>query len=227
VRRDFSQGFTFLAHYTWSKAIDTASSQTGYIAQDHNCADCNKGLSGFNVANRFVGSLVYELPVGTGRKYLSSSPRAAQLLLGGWTVSLIQTLQSGFYTSAITTRNTANIEAGTLFPDVVGQFALPNDERTVDRWFNTAGFAQPAAFLFGTAGRNIIEGPGLKLTDFGIHKNFVIKEGHRLQFRFEAFNSLNNVNFALPQNNLAAGDFGTITTAGPSRELQFSLKYIF
>jgi len=227
VRRDFSQGLTFLAHYTWSKAIDTASSQTGYIAQDHNCADCNKGLSGFNVANRFVGSMVYELPVGTGRKYLSSSPKAVQLLVGGWTVSLIQTLQSGFYTSAITTRNTANIEAGTLFPDVVGQFQLAKGERTVDRWFNPAGFAQPAAFRFGTAGRNIIEGPGLKLTDFGIHKNFVIKEGHRLQFRFEAFNALNNVNFALPQNNLAAGDFGTITAAGSSRELQFGLKYLF
>ena len=227
VRRDFSQGLTFLAHYTWSKAIDTASSQTGYIAQDHNCADCNKGLSGFHVAHRAVGSLVYELPVGRTRKYLSSSPRAVDVLFGGWSVSLIQVLQSGFYTSAITTRNTANIEAGTLFPDVVGQFSIAKGERSVDRWFNPAGFAQPGAFLFGTAGRNIIEGPGFKSTDFGIHKNFAITERQRLQVRFEAFNGLNNVNFALPQNNLAATDFGTIVAAGPSRELQFGVKYIF
>ncbi len=227
VRRDFSQGLTFLSHYTWSKAIDTASSQTGYINQDHNCADCNKGLSGFNVAHRFVASAVYDLPFGKGRKYLSSSPRARQFLFGGWTVSLIQTLQSGFYTSAVTTRNTANIEAGTLFPDIVGPFQLPKGERTADRWFNASGFAQPAAFRFGTAGRNILEGPGLKSTDFGIHKNFAITERQRLQFRFEAFNGLNNVNFALPQNNLAAADFGTITAAGLSRELQFALKYIF
>jgi len=227
LRRDFSQGLTFLSHYTWSKAIDTASSQTGYINQDHNCADCNKGLSGFNVAHRFVASAVYELPIGKGRKYLASSPRAAQFLLGGWTVSLIQALQSGFYTSAITTRNTANIEAGTLFPDIVGPFTIPAGERTASRWFRTAGFAQPAAFSFGSAGRNIIEGPALKSTDFGIHKNFAITERQRLQFRFEAFNGLNNVNFALPQNNLAAADFGTIASAGLSRELQFALKYIF
>ncbi|HUQ94366.1 MAG TPA: carboxypeptidase regulatory-like domain-containing protein [Bryobacteraceae bacterium] len=227
VRRDFSQGLTFLGHYTWSKALDTASSQTGYIAQDHNCADCNKGLSGFNVAHRVIGSVVYELPVGRGRKHLSSAPRGVDFLLGGWTVSFIQTLQSGFYTSAITTRNTANIEAGTLFPDVVEEFRLSKGSRTVDRWFNTSGFAQPGAFLFGTAGRNIIEGPGLKSTDFGIHKNFAITERHRLQFRVEAFNGLNNVNFALPQNNLAAADFGTIVAAGPSREMQLGLKYIF
>ncbi|MFN0172563.1 MAG: carboxypeptidase regulatory-like domain-containing protein [Bryobacteraceae bacterium] len=227
VRRDFSQGLTFLSHYTWSKGIDTASSQTGYIAQDHNCADCNKGLSGFNVAHRFVGSFVYELPFGRGRKYLGSSPRGVGLVLGGWTLSLIQTLQSGFSTSAITTRNTANIEAGTLFPDIVGRFQLHKGERTVNRWIDPAGFAQPASFRFGSAGRNIIEGPGLKSTDFGIHKNFAITEKQRLQFRFEAFNGLNNVNFALPQNNLAASDFGTIAAAGPSRELQFGLKYIF
>lgn len=227
VRRDFSHGLTFLSHYTWSKSIDTASSQTGYIAQDHNCADCNKGLSGFNVAHRFVGSVLYDLPFGRGRSYLSSAPRAVDLLLGGWTVSVIQTLQSGFYTSAITTQNTANIEAGTLFPDVVGQLALPNGERTVNRWFNTSAFAQPAQYRFGTAGRNIIEGPGLKTTDFGIHKSFTIHEQHRIQFRFEAFNGFNNVNFALPQNNFAAADFGTIAATGASRELQFGMKYIF
>ncbi len=110
------------------------------------------------------------------------------------------------------------------FPDVVGKIDLPGG---VNRWFDPAGFAQPASFRFGTAGRNIIEGPALKSTDFGIHKNFAITEKHRLQIRFEAFNGLNNVNFALPQNNLAAADFGTIAAAGPSRELQFALKYIF
>jgi len=226
VKKNFSQGLTFLSHYTFSKAIDTASYQTFYIAQNHNCVDCNKALSGFNVAYRFVASAVYELPFGKGRKFLSRST-ALDLMLGGWNVSAIETLQSGFFTSAITTNNTANIEAGTLFPDVIGRVNLPTGQRTVDRWFNPAGFAQPAPFRFGTAGRNIIEGPGFQNLDFGVHKSFAIHEQHRLEFRFEAFNGLNHVNFSLPQNNFAAADFGSIASAGISRDIQLALKYIF
>ena len=148
-------------------------------------------------------------------------------MLGGWNVSAIETLQSGFFTSAITTNNTANIEAGTLFPDVIGRVNLPTGQRTVDRWFNPAGFAQPAPFRFGSAARNIIEGPGFQKLDFGVHKSFAIHEQHRLEFRFEAFNGLNHVNFSLPQNNFAAADFGSIASAGISRDIQLALKYIF
>jgi hypothetical protein len=226
-KREFSQGLTFLAHYTFSKAIDDASSQTGYIAQNMNCAECNKGLSGFNVTNRFVGTVVYELPFGKGRRFLARSGTLVEQTLGGWNVSAIETLQSGFYTSATTTNNTANIEAGTLFPDVVGSVNLPVGQRTVGRWFNTAAFAQPAPYRFGTAGRSIIEGPGLANLDFAVHKAFAIREQQRVEFRFEVFNGLNHANFALPQNNLVAGNFGTITSAAISREIQLALKYVF
>ena len=226
VRRDFSHGLTFLSHYTWSKSLDTASSQTGYIAQDHNCADCNKGLSGFNVATGSSAACYMICLLATAAA--TSVPRL---------VLLTCCLAAGQYPpsrhcSQVSIRRrlrrkTPPTSRRNSFPDVIGQFTLPNGERTVNRWFNTSAFAQPAQYRFGTASRNIIEGPGLKTTDFGIHKSFTIHEQHRIQFRFEAFNGFNNVNFALPQNNFAAADFGTIAAAGASRELQFGMKYIF
>ena len=85
---------------------------------------------------------------------------------------------------------------------------------------------QPAAFRYGNAGRNILEGPGLRSFDLGLIKNTSIREGHVIQFRAEFFNAWNNVNFGLPDSNIASGAYGTISSAGLSREIQFGLKYL-
>ena len=95
------------------------------------------------------------------------------------------------------------------------------------RWFDTAAFVAPIGFRYGTAGRNIIEGPGLKNLDLGVLKDFKIHEAHKIQFRAEFFNAFNFVNFGLPSANIAAANYGTIASAGASREVQFALKYIF
>ena len=104
---------------------------------------------------------------------------------------------------------------------------LPSDERTLARWFNTAAFAR-ATQTYGTSYRNPVVGPGLKVLDIALSKGFRIRDGHQLQFRWEAFNALNTPQFANPDGTLGSAAFGVISgTRQNNREMQFSLKYLF
>jgi hypothetical protein len=226
IKKEFSKGITLLAHYTESKALDNASSQLSDL-QDTNNIRANKGLSGYNVPHRFVASGLYELPFGKGKMFLSNLSRSGNAFIGGWSLTGIYTLQSGFWFTPSTSINTAGIESGTLRPDRLTNGNLASGQRTRLHWFDTAAFVQPGAYLFGNAGRNILEGPGLKNFDLGLSKNTLITERQTLQFRAEFFNAWNNVNFGLPASNVAAGNVGTISSAGASRDVQFGLKYIF
>jgi hypothetical protein len=225
ARKEFSKGLSFIAHYTRAKSLDTASSQLSDF-QNANGISSNKGHSGFDVANRFVASAVYELPFGRNRPYLSHMNRAADAFLGGWIATGIFTGQSGFWFSP-SAPNTIGIESGGVRPDRVANGNLPTDQRTRLHWFDTNAFVAPVGFRYGTAGRNILEGPGLQNFDLGVLKDFHFTERHRLQFRWELFNALNHTNFGLPSGNVAATSYGTISSANPSRQIQFALKYVF
>ena len=78
-------------------------------------------------------------------------------------------------------------------------------DRTVNRWFNTAAFAQPAPGALGDLGRNTERGPGVNNLDLALFKNFSLTNGVRLQFRLESFNALNHTQFQNVSTNLAGG----------------------
>jgi hypothetical protein len=118
----------------------------------------------------------------------------------------------------------------------VGDLNLPEDQRTPERWFNTAAFALQPAGTLGTAGRNILEGPGTSLVDFSLLKNIPLSDYHRLQLRAEFFNLFNHANFDFPERFCAgtvagapctAPQFGRIGAARDPRILQFGLKYLY
>ena len=91
-----------------------------------------------------------------------------------------------------------------------------------------AAFAQPAAYTFGDAGRNILTGPGLTNTDLGLSRIIPIKERMKLEFRAEAFNIFNTPQFALPNLTIGTSTAGIITsTVNAQRELQFALRLSF
>ena len=101
--------------------------------------------------------------------------------------------------------------------------------KSASEWFNTADYASPALYTFGTAGRNSITGPAFWDLDMSLFRQFPIGEAMGFQFRAEAFNLFNNVNLGQPNNDLNSGSaFGTIsTTANAARQLQLALKFIF
>ncbi len=164
------------------------------------------------------------------RRRTARVPRA---LLSDWQIAFIYQAQSGFPYTIGVFGDTAN--AGTLLnvnpirPDVVpgADPNLPSDERNPDHWFNTAAFATPAAFTFGTATRNSMVGPALAKADLSLERRFEVAPT-RIDFRVEVFNLFNRVNYATPERFVNTPQFGTITMAAtPARQIQFAARLNF
>jgi hypothetical protein len=83
-------------------------------------------------------------------------------------------------------------------------------------------------YTFGNLGRNALRGPGFKNFDLGVFKNFFITERVRLQYRAEAFNAFNHVNFSNPGGSFGTPNFGRSTgTQNNQRSIQMGLKLYF
>jgi hypothetical protein len=192
----------------------------------------NRSLDPGDVAQRLVTSALYELPFGRGKRW---SPANGVLngFVSGWQVNLIGVMQGGI---PLTVRGANNLQADR--PNSTGTSAkLPRDQRSAQRWFDTAQFVNPPDFTFGNVGRTIpdVRHPGTINFDASVIKNTEITERLRLQFRVEAFNVANHVNLGLVDDTFGAGpdgknsraQFGTISSARDARILQFGLKLIF
>jgi Carboxypeptidase regulatory-like domain/TonB dependent receptor len=233
VEKRFSHGLDFVESYTWGRAIDDMSSvrdHTGDTLFPQNPYNpmADRGLSNFQLEQRSATSLVYDLPVGKGRALLGNIGGVANAFLGGWELTGIITVQSGFPYDMNSGVDSANIgESGYERPNYTGQNVyLPNPGPT--DWFNTAAFTTPPAYTFGDVGRNTLIGPGLADADISLMKNFYVHENDHFQFRFETFNTLNHPNWGAPTTEITSPGFGTITsTNGNMRELQFGLKFYF
>jgi hypothetical protein len=228
-----SNSMLFTMVYTWAKSIDNKSAAAG-IGNDVagwqgflNNADVrrDRGLSEFDVDHRLVSSLVYELPVGRGKKFGGNLPKAADLVIGGWQVNAIATFQRGFPMTIIAADlGGLNDTFGTNRADLVG---APRLIKTLDKWFDPAAFRQPAAGFLGTSGRSILRAPGINNWDTGLFKNFVITEKVSFQFRFESFNAFNHTQWGVPVRDIANTNFGRITTARAARINQLGAKIVF
>jgi hypothetical protein len=214
----------------------------------------DRGLSDFQVEHRIVFSYLYDLPLGAGRKWLNN-PGIINRIFGSWQTAGIATMQTG---SPFTISMPAS-QAGTSIssfgvpyrPDLVGDpnkagpvaanpgCSAPAQIHTPNGWFNPCAFAQPSIpgpnvpGAFGTAGRNILIGPGLNNLDFSLLKDIPFRhEGRRLQFRFEFFNLFNIPHFDIPGRTFGESSLGLVQSSNvygsrPPRQIQLGLKYIF
>ena len=235
-------GLDIRANYTWSKNLDLNSGLTG--AQSNNQAQMimdpfdlgrDWGPSALNVANQASISLSYQLPFGHGQPMFSGAQGIGQQLIGGWQVNSIVTALSGFPFTPQDGSNrsgdgdTRNPDRPNLNPAFTGPVVTGNP----NQWYNPAAFLLPTAGTWGNLGRGVYTGPGLTSADISLFKNFSFTERIHLQFRAEAFNTLNHPNFATPNATVFSGTAvsptaGLITaTATTSRQIQFGLKLMF
>ena len=236
LEKRFSSGVSFLASYTWSKLIDEASSVfdatifTGPVANFPVADSFNRKLerdvSSGDIPQDFVFSAVYDLPFGRGHRL---NPRGfAGRLAGGWELTGLLTLQSGL-PLAVTQATNFNSFAGfgTQRPNRVANPTLPASDRSTAEWFNTAAFTVAPQFTLGTSSRNPVRGPGYQDVDVAFLKRTSLSEKMDLQFRAEFFNLTNTPPLGTPNVVLGTPGFGSITSAGDPRVIQFGLKLEF
>lgn len=236
LEKRLAHGLAMLVSYTRSKLIDDAGSVfdasilTGPVA-NYPVADSfnralEKDISTGDIPNVFVTSFTYDLPIGKGHAFTLSG--VAEKLLSGWSVSGTILLQSGipFPVTQITNFN-AFAGFGTQRPNLLRNPALPSDQRTTDRWFDTSAFAIAPQFTLGTASRNPVRGPGYRTSDIAFIKRTAFGETRNVEFRTEIFNLTNTPPLANPNGLVGNAAFGTITSAGDPRVIQFGLKVNF
>jgi hypothetical protein len=193
---------------------------------DNHNARRDRGLADFDVDHRFVTSFVYDLPFGRGKRYLSSTPRVIDTVLGNWQLNGILTFQRGFPYS-ITATDLGNVldTNGAQRGSVIGQPYPSGFHQSIAEWFNTAAFVQPPAGVFGNTGRNILRAPGINSWNLSLFKNFPIKERANLQLRLESFNAFNHPQWGVPNDNVSSPQFGQITSTNiPGRINQLGGK---
>jgi len=250
-----SAGLGFQASYTFGKALDDTSAvlggffgQAGTVLQaqpqDPWNPGAEKGPATFDVAHVFTLSLFQALPfdrVGFLRPL-------GKKLTSGWQILNITTLMSGSPFSVFSgVQQTGVGQGGGDRPDPIGVPVLSTGRKIREDYFGRgadnpsyfyipigiAGGTGPKSGRFGTLGRNTLRGPGFHNLDVAMIKDTPIgrrggAEALTVQFRAEFFNALNLVNFSLPANIVRGSGFGFINrTAGPSRQIQLSLKLIF
>jgi hypothetical protein len=229
--RHATERLEFLAGYTFSKALSTAS---GYGEQvdplDHN----RRSLSSFDVTHNFVVSYNYQVPFD---KLAGPKP-----LTNGWRLSGITRFTTGIPVTILATDDRSLLGlsgSGPIWipidtPDFTPGPLSFTDPRTTDAsgrrvpYFNTALFSQAPLGYEGTAGRRFFHGPGINNWDMAVLKDTKLREGMNLEFRAEFFNAFNHAQFNLTTANYAdPSNFGRVSSANAPRIIQFGLKLLF
>lgn len=236
LEQRLSRGLAYLFSYTRSRLIDDAGSvfdasiQTGPVANFPVADSFNRALerdiSTGDIPNVFVSSFTYDLPVGKGRYFKFKG--LADRLLGGWSVSGLVQLQSGitFPVTQITNFN-AFAGFGTQRPNLKRDPRLPSGQQTTAQWFDTGAFTVAPQFTLGNSSRNPVRGPGYRTANIAFIKRTYFDEVRNVEFRAEIFNLTNTPPLNNPNGVLGNPAFGTITSAGDPRVIQFGLKMNF
>ena len=225
----FQGGLSYILSYTHSKCMDSAS-PSGSGENQYN-RRLEHALCDTDVPDNFTASYVFDLPFGHGRRYDLRNP-IVNGFLGGWELSGITSMISGFPMTITTSGDIAEVGTGSQRGNATGIATSRLDPRTNGlKGFNTAAYAVPATGTFGNLGRNTQRGFGINDWDMGINKNFAIPqigEAGRLQIRAEFFNIWNHTQFSgigLVVNQPAT--FGIVNSALNPRILQLAAKLYF
>ena len=257
AHKNFNRGYSFMAHYTWSKGLDYTSN---FFAVD---PGVGYGPDSFDIRHRFVMTNIWDLPIGRGKAWLGGIGPVADRFVGGWAISAITIWRSGFpFTPSYRTGVCAvDTDPGDpCRPNRVGPVTISG---TRAQYFATTGglalpgmdcaplnqklcgidpngqpipgmpvgpWQRPGAGQIGNVGRDSFTGPGFFESDITLSKTVPISEGVALRFRADAFNAFNKVNLGSPNACVdcpGGGSINSLAQGAMQRALQFSLRIEF
>ena len=239
IVKRFKTGGVLQGSYTWAKLMSNTDTLTSWLenhgtagVQDWNNLRGEMSLASFDVRNRFVASYAVNLPFGNSQRFLGNAGPVLNRVIGGWTVDGITTMQTGFPLALTTASNITGSQGGGSRPNVfsVNKKMLGPAQNRLQHWFNTAAFAQPAAFTFGDESRtdSMLRDAGIANWDFTLGKTVPITERVNFQFKTELFNLFNRVQFGDPGTQLGSSTFGVVSSqVGNPRLIQFSGRLLF
>jgi hypothetical protein len=205
-------------NYTWSHSLsDTAGNyNSGTDAVEFLDRHYNYGPTSYDRRHLIVSTYTYRMP------FLRSRHGFVGAAFAGWEVSGIVRFQTGAYLTP--TGSSTGVTRRSSY--VGGPVSL--DDRTANKWFNTAAFTNAPVAALGSAGVGMIEGPDWVQCDVSLRKVFRIREGWTLRFTADAINAPNHTNFDNPNVSTSGGtSYGTIGSAEPPRNLQFGVRLAF
>lgn len=222
LKKNFSQGLQGRVSYTWSKEIEDLN--VFYPQHDN----LNRAVGRGQVPQKFIASLVYQLPFGHGRQWLSGSSRPVDLFLGGWQLSTITILQSG----RPLTFGISNDNLNSGFSNRAN-LACPSIRKIgkTSEWFDTTCLTTPPLYQLGNSGVGKVLGPSYRDSDLSLSKSVKIRGSMAANFQVDAFNFTNTPHYANPDTTCCTAEnpsFGQITsTNGTPRDIQLGGHFTF
>jgi carboxypeptidase family protein len=232
VERRLVKGFSYQGSWVWAR--DIGDIDRGASPENAYDRERERGVWLDIPTHRVTGNIIYELPFGRGKRWLSSG-RATNAVFGGWEIAGVYSYHSGQFmtpmwtgpdptgTAFTTSRTPAQV---TIRPDQLRDPNLPSSQRTTSRWFDTSAFGAPPTGRYGTASRGAIKGPTSNVVHAGLAKHFNFGERFKLRLDMTATNLFNHANFspleegALNLSQLA--QFGVLNGVGDTSDLDQS-----
>ena len=221
--RRYSNGLAITTAYTISKALDFTTDNGGLGIPIN--FRMNRGRSNQDRTHMYVQSFIYDLPVGIGKKWLSSGWTGK--LLGGWMLNGALSVYSGTPMTFTYSATALNAPGNSQRANITGPIAVLGNIGPGVKWFDTTPFSIPAAATFGNAGRNTMSGPGFWNLDMSVIKKLYFTERFRSELRLETFNLTNTPHFNNPTSGLDSTQFGEVRGAFGERQVQLGFKLFF
>jgi hypothetical protein len=225
VERKWQKGLSFMGAWTWAKSLtdvdETGGVEGGTTLENAFDRRRERADAQYTPRQRFISTLIWELPAGRGKAFLSNGGPAAAVL-GGWQLSGSYIAQTGeFLTPTFAGSDPSNTQTVGGIPDRIGNGNLPSDQRTIDRWFDASAFAVPPANSgrFGNSGRGVIVGPGRQIASAALFKSFPLRERMFLRVQVSFTNLFNHANFEVPALNISAPNAVGTIRASQTRDL--------
>ncbi|MGB2625046.1 MAG: carboxypeptidase regulatory-like domain-containing protein [Candidatus Acidiferrum sp.] len=247
LKKTMNNGLQYQVSYTFSKCM---SNNTGYYGtwstarasstaspywQNVYDPQAEWAPCYYDAANTLTSYAVYDLPFGQGKRFGSGMGSAANAVVGGWEISPILSLHTGF---PLALYNNSGDPTGTLSGgirpncdgtnQVLGRSPAPAGTGGGFLWFNPSNYTNNTSG-FGTCAPQIggLRGPGYYNWDISLHKDFHLTERFMLQFRSDFLNAFNRVNLAVPNTTVDQSTTGVIQASQPARNIQFALKLYY